>query len=301
MPRQSHRKDLSPKWLELFRFCTLKGSLKAASIETGLTVSTISHHLRNPEDHLDVDLFDHGRRPMVPTPRGRVFLRNTDDALRAIRRAQAEASAGNVAEASDLRPGTIEDCDSDIIPEPAVFLSYSMPRCDFLYQTGSSHSLIEMPGNRQPDLGITARPTERLRDLIDRPQLRDPFVVILPDSPEGSLSQIVEGRAELPFLRFSSKLIIARRIEARLRRMGVSSPHSFECSNSQTLLAMVATGGGMDHHDTVAVRSGQEVPVQDPDAPLPRKGVRTGTGLRDNPGLPALHRRPRRHKDPRAG
>ena len=244
MPRQSHRKNLSLKWLELFQICALMDSLQAASVETGLTVSTISHHLRSLGDHLGVDLFDHGRRPMVLTPKGKVFLRIIDDALHAIRRAQAEASAGNIAEASYLRLGTIEEFDSDIIPELAVFLSNSMPRRDFLYQTESSHSLIEMLRNRQLDLGITACPTERLRDLIDRPLLRDPFTVVLPVSPEGSLSEIVEGRTELPFLRFSGNLIIARQIEPQLGRMGVSSPHSFECSNSQTLSAMVATGAG---------------------------------------------------------
>ena len=49
---------------------------------------------------------------------------------------------------------------------------------------------------------------------------------------------------DLPFLRFSSDLIIAQRIEAHLRRLGVTSRASFECSNNQTLMAMVAAGAG---------------------------------------------------------
>ena len=50
--RQSARQDLSLKWLELFQICAQKGSLRAASEESGLTISTISHHLRKLEDHL---------------------------------------------------------------------------------------------------------------------------------------------------------------------------------------------------------------------------------------------------------
>lgn len=244
MPRSTAPKDLSLKWLELFQICARKGSLQAASKETGLTVSTVSHHLRNLEDHLGVELFNHARRPMVLTPKGRVFLRNIDDALYSIRKAKAEASAGSITEASYLRIGTIEDFDSDIVPELAVFLSANMPSCDFLYQTDSSHEIIEMLRNRHLDLGITTTPTDRLRDLQDRPLLRDPFVVVLPAISSQNLVDVVEGRAKLPFLRFSSNLIIARQIEAHLRRHNIVADHRFECSNNQTLMAMVAAGAG---------------------------------------------------------
>lgn len=244
MPRQSAAKDLRLRWLELFQICAHQGSLHAAAKETGLTISTVSHHLRNLEDHLGVELFNHARRPMVLTPKGQVFLRNIDDALYAIRKAKAEASAGSIAEASLLRVGTIEDFDSDIVPELAVFLSEYMPSCDFIYQTDSSHAIIDLLRSRHLDLGITTTPSERMRDLQDRPLLRDPFVVVLPQDCAHPLSDIVEGRSDLPFLRFSSNLIIARQIESQMRRLGLTPPSNFECSNNQTLMAMVAAGAG---------------------------------------------------------
>ena len=244
MPRKSAPKDLSLKSLELFQICARKGSLQAASQETGLTLSTVSHHLRNLEDNLGVELFNHARRPMVLTPKGRAFLRNIDDALLSIRKAKAEASAGSVTEARNLRLGTIEDFDSDIVPELAVFLSSSMPACNFMYHTDSSHMIIEMLRNRQLDLGIITAPTDSLTDLQDRTLLRDPFVVVLPRGCEESLEDVVAGHTKLPFLRFSASLMIARQIESQLRRIGVSSPHRFECSNNQTLMAMVAAEAG---------------------------------------------------------
>ena len=244
MPRNAAPKDLSLKWLELFQICARKGSIQAASEETGLTVSTVSHHLRNLEEHLGVELFNHARRPMVLTPKGQVFLRNIDDALLAIRKAKAEASAGSLAEASFLRLGTIEDLDSDIIPELAVFLSERMPRCDFMYHTDSSHMIIDMLRDRQLDLGITSAPSERVAGLLDRPLLRDPFVLVVPKATALPPADFVAGRSGLPFLRFSNTLIMARQIEAQLRRSGVSLPHGFECSNNQILMAMVAAGAG---------------------------------------------------------
>lgn len=244
MPPPSPRKDLSLRALELFQLCAQKGSLQAASQEAGLSISTISHHLRSLEDHLGVALFDHSRRPMVLTPRGAAFLRNIDEALYAIRRAKADAAAGNVAEMSHLRLGTIEDFDSDIMPELAVFLSRSMPHCDLSFHTDSSHTLIDMLRNRKLDLGIASSPAERTRDLLERPFLQDPFVAILPIGVEESPGDITKGQSDLPLLRFSGNLFIAQQIETHLRRLGISSPRGFESSNNQTLLAMVASGAG---------------------------------------------------------
>lgn len=244
MSKLPARKGLSLKWLEVFQVCARNGSLRETARDTGLSISTVSHHLHSLESHLGVALFNHQRRPMVLTPKGHVFLRNIDIALRAIRKAKAEASAGDIAEASYLRLGTIEDLDSDVMPELAVHLSRRMPECDFLYHTASSHEIIEMLRDRELDLGVATTPPERLRDLQDQPLLRDPFVVVVPATAQQSVPEIVAGRSELPFLQFSSSLIIAGQIEAQLRRVGVSLPHKFECASNQTMMAMVAAGAG---------------------------------------------------------
>jgi DNA-binding transcriptional LysR family regulator len=244
MPRNAAGKDLNLKSLELFQICAKQGSMQAAARETGLTLSTVSHHLRNLETHLGVDLFDHARRPMVLTPKGRSFLRDIEGALLAIRKAKAEVSVGNLAGASYLRLGTIEDFETDMIPDLAVYLSSHMPGCDFLFRTGSSHMIFDMLRDRQLDVGITATPGDRQGDLIDRPLLRDPFVVVLPLGAEQSLGDVMADRTKLPFLRYSSDLMIARQIDTQLKRMGVNAAHRFECSSSQTLMAMVAAGAG---------------------------------------------------------
>jgi DNA-binding transcriptional LysR family regulator len=244
MVTASSNKDLSLKWLELFQTYARTSSLQETADETGLSISTVSHHLRNLESHLGVPLFDHARRPMVLTPTGHNFLRNIAQAMQGIRRATAEASAGNIANASYLRLGTIEDLDSDVTPELAVYLSQKMPDCDFLYRTANSHEIIKMLRHRELDLGIVTSPQKAAVDLIDWPLLRDPFVAVLPVSADSTLPDIVEGKTKLPFLQFSSDLFIAGQIEAQLRRLGVHLPNKFECGNNQTLMAMVAAGAG---------------------------------------------------------
>jgi len=244
MPNPTARKGLNLRWLEIFQICARNGSLSETANEAGLSISTVSHHLRSLESHLGVALFNHARRPMVLTPKGHVFLRDIDIGLQAIRKAKAEASAGELAEASYLRLGTIEDLESDVIPDLAVHLSQRMPDCDFLYHTATSHEVIEMLRDRELDLGIATPPPDRLRDLQDKPLLRDPFIIVLPAGVEPSVSEVLKEGFRLPLLQFSSDLIIARQIEAQLRRVGLSLPHKFECGSNQTLMAMVAAGAG---------------------------------------------------------
>lgn len=244
MAHHSSRKDLSLRALELFQAAARKNSLQEVAAETGLSISTVSHHLRNLEEHLGTELFDHSRRPMVLTPRGQIFLRNINEALQAIRKAKAEVSAGNITEAGQLRLGSIEDFDSDILPGLAVFLARHMPRCDFLYHTESSHAVIAMLHDRKLDLGFTTTPAEPLRDLQDTPLLSDPFTVVLPKTCDVPVQDLFEGRGELPFLRYSAAQMMSRQIDSHLQRNGFTLPYRFECASNQTLLAMVAAGAG---------------------------------------------------------
>ena len=62
MKNKSNRKDLNLKTLELFQICAEKGSLNAVAVDTGLSVSTVSHHLRSLEDYLGINLFDYKRK-----------------------------------------------------------------------------------------------------------------------------------------------------------------------------------------------------------------------------------------------
>ncbi len=244
MPTPSAKSDLTLKGLHLFQIFAQTNSLQATADESGLSVSTVSHHLRNLEDHLGAILFDHARRPMVLTPKGHKFLRHVAQAMETLRTATAEISAGNVMDATYLRIGTIEDLDSDVTPDLAVYLSRQLPTCDFLYRTGTSHEIIRMLRQRELDLGVVAAPPDALSDLPHRPLLRDPFVAVLPLATDAPLPEIIAGQAKLPFLQFAKDLMIARQIEAQLRRLGVELPYAFECGNNQTLMAMVAAGAG---------------------------------------------------------
>ena len=238
------RSKLSLKWLEVFQLAASLGSAKAVARETGLSISTVSHHLRSLENELGVSLLDHHRRPMVLTPAGGLFLRNIEMALAHIRKAQAEAISGNLTEARMLRLALIEDFDSEIGPELAVSLAVGMPSCNFTHRTSASHRILELLRKRQVDIGLANRPVEGPGGLQEIPFLRDPFVLATPKSLANTPEELLTGASNLPFLRYSASQIISNQIEAQLRRLKITLPHRFEIESNQTMMAMIAAGSG---------------------------------------------------------
>ncbi|EBA15339.1 transcriptional regulator, LysR family protein [Roseobacter sp. SK209-2-6] len=238
------RTDLSLKWLEVFQLAASLGSAQAVARETGLSISTVSHHLHRLEDQLGVSLLDHKKRPMVLTPAGSIFLKYIEEALGLIRKAQAEASSGNLHEARQLRLGLIEDFDSEIGPELAVYLASHMPKCSFTHHTRASHDILELLRKRRIDIGLANRPGETVHDLQETPFLRDPFVLALPVNTPFEPEDFLAGQTNLPFLRYSTAEIISGQIETQLRRLKIALPQRFEIESNQTLMAMVASGNG---------------------------------------------------------
>ncbi len=238
------RTNLSLKSLELFQQVAKSGSVQKVASDTGLSISTVSHHLRSLEDNLNVSLLDHSRRPMVLTPAGVNFLRYVEGGLRLIRKGEVQLKSGNLAEARELRLGIVDDFDSEIAPELAQLLAGAMPKCTFRHHTRPSHEIIQLLMENNLDVGVATRPVNDVPGLIEYPLLRDPFVIAVPASHSAAPEDFLAGTSGLPFLRYSSTQIIGARIEAHLRRIRVSLPNRFELESNQSIIGMVAAGSG---------------------------------------------------------
>lgn len=238
------KSHLSLKALEVFQLTASQGSVQAAARETGLSASTVSHHLRSLEDQLGVTLLDHARRPMTLTPAGAVFLKNINEALKLIRKAQAEVTLGNMTQARYLRLGLIEDFDSDIGPELAVFLANGMPMCDFAHYTRFSSEILDMLQAQKLDIGIASHPSNSTSQLKEFPLLRDPFVLAIPANCKARPEEFLNGSGGLPMLRYARDQHIRKQIGAQLRRLKIDLPVRFEVESNQTMMAMIAAGSG---------------------------------------------------------
>jgi DNA-binding transcriptional LysR family regulator len=238
------RTNLSLKSLELFQLVAKCGSVQKVATDTGLSISTVSHHLRSLEDNLNASLLDHSRRPMVLTPAGVNFLRYVEGGLHLIRKGEIQLKSGNPTEARDLRLGIVDDFDSEISPELAQILAVAMPKCTFRHHTRPSHEIIRLLMENNLDVGVATRPLNDVPGLIEYPLLRDPFVLAVPASHRATPEDFIAGKSGLPLLRYSRGQIIGSQVEAHLRRIRVSLPNRFELESNQSIIGMVAEGSG---------------------------------------------------------
>ena len=263
---------LSLKWLELFLLTARSGSVRGAADAAGLSVSTVSHHLRSLETALGTPLFDHARRPMRVTPAGAVFQARVDEALRLIRKAEAEVQARGLAEIRQLSVALIEDFDTEIAPELARMLTTAMPKCRFHHLTRTSHGILDLLRKQEIDIGIAARPQFDPADLVEYPLLRDPFVLALPGPLKTPPEDLISGVSGLPLLRYSADQIMATQIEQHLRRLKLSIPGHFEFDSNQTILQLVAEGDCWAITTPANYLRAQRVHRQVRLAPFPGKG-----------------------------
>ncbi|MDX1785446.1 LysR family transcriptional regulator [Roseovarius sp. ZX-A-9] len=238
------RSSLSLKWLEVFQLAARSGSIRDVAEETGLSVSTVSHHIRALEMALGVSLLDHRRRPMVVTPAGALFVRSVDEALQLLRKAEVEVRSGTLPETRALALALIEDFDSEIAPELARILTGAMPNCEFRHLTRPSHEILGLLHNREIDIGIATRPQSDPPDLIEHPLLRDPYVLAVPAAQQIAPEDYLTGRCPLPLLRYAKSQIMGAQIEAQLRRLRIDLPRQFEFESNQSIMGLIAEGGG---------------------------------------------------------
>lgn len=238
------RKSLSLKWLEVFQLISKLGSVQKVSAETGLSISTVSNHLRSLERALGVELVDHSRRPMGLTPAGTVFARHVYEGMTALKRGEAEIRSGSWQHATDLRLALIDDFDNQIAPEFFSFLSAALPRCNFRHYARPSHEIIEMIQAQKLDAGIATRPAENVEGLIEYPLMRDPFIVVLPPDFTGDVTDLIRPNPALPFLRYSRDYIIGKLIEMQLTRSKINLPNRFELECNQSVIGLVADSSG---------------------------------------------------------
>ena len=236
--------QLSLKGLELFRLAARHGSVTAVAQDSGLSVSTVSHHLRSLEAALGLTLLDHGRRPMELTSEGAVFLPHVEAALDRLARGQAELYADKISQIRSLRLALIEDFDSEIAPDLARHLATSLPACDFTHLTRPSHEILDLLARGQVDIGICTQPLFQVGGPAETPLLRDPFVLAVPAHLDHTAEDYLDDRTGLPLLRYASGQIIGAHIEAQLRRMRRKLAHRFSFESNQSLFALVADGGG---------------------------------------------------------
>ncbi len=242
------RTKISLKALEVFLSVARRGALKDAADTLGISISTASHHLSEIEKSAGMALFDHGRRPMRLTPAGEVLRRRVEEAMASLRQGFSEIWSDDLQSLVRLlRIGLIEDFDADVGPALAQRLIREAPNCDFSFLSRPTHEILELLQSEQIDIGIATSADFDKQRIVEVPILRDPFVLLVP--AEGNFSpakpsDLIHADAVLPFLRYSGRQFLGRRIETQLRRMELRFARRMEFETTHVILSLVAAGRG---------------------------------------------------------
>ncbi|MEM7242303.1 MAG: LysR family transcriptional regulator [Pseudomonadota bacterium] len=230
--------------LEVFVACVEEGTVSAAAKRLGASISTVSQQLTNLEYALGTELMDRSTRPMSVTATGALFLTRAQNIVSEIALAKTELSQFDLSQMVSMRLGVIDDFDADVTPDLLVALSKRLENCRFLLESGGSYGLTQGLQSQQLDLVITAEPT-RMEEWMDvHPLLVEPFILAAARGeidPDGNVQDQLLSR---PFIRYSSREMMGRQIEAHLTRLRLQIPNQFEFNNYHAILSMVADNAG---------------------------------------------------------
>lgn len=233
-------KGLTLRGLEVFESLAATGSVAKAAAVTGLSQPAVSQQLRNLETALDVDLIDHGKRPMRLTSAGVNFLSHAEAALAHLRTGQSDLNVMDLAHLSSLSLGIIDDFENDLIPRLATILADSLKNCQFKLVTAPSHEILGAITDKSLHMAVSASPGAVLDGVHEYPMAVDPFILVVP----AGQSVKKAPPADLPFLRYENAQLIGRLIDAHLTRHQLEFDQRFEVGSHQALMAMVAEGIG---------------------------------------------------------
>ncbi|GFE65909.1 LysR family transcriptional regulator [Litoreibacter roseus] len=230
--------------IEIFVASAEERSITAAARRLGASASAVSQQLTNLETSLGTPLLNRGERPMPLTPAGEAFLQRAQTILNEAAEAVSELTLQDMAARVRLRLGVVEDFDADVTPSLLMSLSETMPRAQFLLETGASHRLLDQLEARGLDVAIAAEPND-LSGIWDvLPLLHEPFVVVAPKRAVRDEAKIIETLRQMPLIQYTSRHVMGRQISAHLARTRLPLSHRFELDSYHAIMAMVAKGEG---------------------------------------------------------
>jgi DNA-binding transcriptional LysR family regulator len=230
--------------VEIFVAAAEEASISAAARRLNASNSAVSQQLSNLETALGARLLERSERPMPLTAAGEMFFKRAQTILNEAAQATAELTVRDMSSRVRLRLGMIEDFDADVTPAMLMKLSETMPKAQFLLETGASHRLLDKLETRGLDVAVAAEPADLAPTLEVHPLLRDPYIVVAPKRLIRDGSKMLDILRATPLIQYTSRHVMGRQIAAHLTRHNLVLSHRFELDSYHSIMAMVARGEG---------------------------------------------------------
>jgi DNA-binding transcriptional LysR family regulator len=230
--------------IEIFVATADEGSISAAARRLGASPSAVSQQLTNLETAVGASLLLRNTRPVALTPAGEMFRRRATAIIAEAELARAEIAQRDLSSLTRFRLGVIEDFEADVTPRLLARMSDRLKECQFLLETGASHTLIDQLDHRALDVIVAADMGDKADWAETHPILTEGFVGVAPKGIIDHNGDLQKQLRDFPLVQYSKRHHMGRQIDEHLIANKFKLPHKFELDSYHAILAMVAQGAG---------------------------------------------------------
>lgn len=229
--------------LRVFAAVAESETLTQAAEHLGITQSAVSQAIKQLETQTDSELVIRRSKPIKLTATGKVFKEYAQRLLADTQRVLSEIQLASSSTVAQLNVGMIDSfaevASSQIVQRIKPFAAKMSIR------TGVSGSLNEALFDHELDVLITSEPLEDHPELSRYPILRDPFVMIVPESFSQQQNVTAQWLAQnVPFVHYCRQNRIGKLVDLVAGRLKIDLMTQYELDSTQTLLRFVQAGHG---------------------------------------------------------
>ncbi|MBO0347444.1 LysR family transcriptional regulator [Roseibium limicola] len=216
------------------------GGFAAAARGLNMTASAVSQQIASLEAEIGADLFDRSRRPPVLTTRGAEVLAAARRILRIVTETKSSISGSEVR--GTLVLGTLRTGGSFLVPRALASLRGIYPELTYRLRIGMSEELMAEVASGQLDAALVADHVAVPAGLQWTSVISEPLVVLTPPGVSGdSLEDLL---LEVPYIRYRTRVPLARQIDTEIARLGVSPREIISVNTMTAVIGCVEAGLG---------------------------------------------------------
>lgn len=241
-PRRYLRSQALITELKTFIAVCKYGTFSAAADRIGLTQSAVSSQIKRLEQSLGFEIFDRTGRSATLNESGQTTLARAQE-ICALYAKLGDAPGGSSVQ-SLLRIGAIASAQSTMLARALERLRAAHPTLRAQVLPGVSLHLMDDLDAGKIDAAVIIRPPfGMLPELTWTALVREPFVLVVPDSIKGKdWRKLIQ---EHPFLRYDRASFGGRMVEGFLRRERLAVNDAIEVDEISALIHLASRGLGV--------------------------------------------------------
>jgi DNA-binding transcriptional LysR family regulator len=228
--------------LEVFLCVIEEGTMTGAAERLGLSQAAVSQAITSLEQLLAVRLFDRSVRPPALTLVGQAAGRRAAELLENAHRFEDEIRYSGMSRVPLLRIGMLDSFASTVGPH--VLNALRDAAAEWTVASGYKATRYQALLDRISDIVVTSDETAIPAEVDAQSILTEPFVLVVPASFAGTLSDLRKLESRLDFIRYGRDAHMGPAIAQYLDSAGVTPVRRFQFDTTDAAMRMVAGGFG---------------------------------------------------------